>query len=145
MYKRKARILFLSVDNACRSQIAEAYANQLGKDWLEAKSAGMQPQGVSSAAIKVMAEESIDISHQQSKILHEDLLEWADLIVTFDTSIDEKCREIPQTVRKKNWNISNPAIKTGSNFNYEANIRIVRDEIKNRVLSMLGGMKMMTR
>ena len=124
--------------------MAEAYTNLLGKDWMEALSAGIEPQETSDIAVKVMAEDGIDISHQQAKVLHKDMLLWADLVVTFDSRIEDEYREFPSIKCKKNWDITGPAIKKGSEEECEVNFRIVRDEIKSRVSSMLGGMKMMT-
>ena len=62
------RILFVCVENSCRSQIAEGFGNHLGRDILEAYSAGSRPSGkIDLNAIEVMREIGIDISQQKSK------------------------------------------------------------------------------
>ncbi|MHC4720975.1 MAG: arsenate reductase ArsC, partial [Planctomycetota bacterium] len=65
--KRKLKILFLCTGNACRSQMAEGWARHLKGDRIEAFSAGVTPIGVSTNAIKVMAEAGVDISSHTSK------------------------------------------------------------------------------
>ena len=62
------RILFVCIENSCRSQIAEGFARFFGKDILEAYSAGSRPSGkINRMAIEVMQEIGIDISRQKSK------------------------------------------------------------------------------
>ena len=64
----KIRILFVCVENSCRSQMAEGFARKFGGDKIEVYSAGSKPSGVVNPdAIKVMREISIDISGQTSK------------------------------------------------------------------------------
>ena len=62
------KILFVCVENACRSQMAEGFAREYGKGKVEAYSAGTRPSGqVNPNAIKAMREAGIDISRQTSK------------------------------------------------------------------------------
>jgi arsenate reductase len=57
MQHRRGRVLFVSPTNACRGQMAEAFARTLGEDVMVAFSAGVWPaNSVSSAASVVMAE-----------------------------------------------------------------------------------------
>ena len=65
--KNKANVLFLCTGNSCRSQMAEGWARYLKSDVIEAYSAGIRPIGVSSRAIKVMAEAGVDISAHRSE------------------------------------------------------------------------------
>ena len=64
--KDKIKILFLCTGNACRSQMAEGWAKHLKNDTIEAHSAGIRPIGVSSRAIKTMAEVSIFLTILQN-------------------------------------------------------------------------------
>ena len=64
----KPKILFVCVENSCRSQMAEGFARTLGKDIVEAYSAGSHPSGkINPDAVKVMQESGIDIASQSSK------------------------------------------------------------------------------
>jgi arsenate reductase len=57
--KNKIKVLFLCIGNSCRSQIAEGWAKHLKGNVIDAYSAGIHPIGVSSRAIKVMAEAGV--------------------------------------------------------------------------------------
>ncbi len=65
------KIMFLCTGNSCRSQMAEGFAKELGKGFIEAHSAGLNPAGVNERAVKVMKEIGIDISQQKSKPIDE--------------------------------------------------------------------------
>ncbi len=61
------RVLFVCVENSCRSQMAEAFARLLGGDRIEAHSAGSRPSGVvSPRAIAAMAELGYDLGSHES-------------------------------------------------------------------------------
>ncbi|MEK7376293.1 MAG: hypothetical protein AABZ57_03895 [Candidatus Margulisiibacteriota bacterium] len=55
-------ILFVCVENSCRSQIAEAWAKNLGKDIVESYSAGSKPSGL----VNPMSMEAKVIKHQKA-------------------------------------------------------------------------------
>jgi arsenate reductase (thioredoxin) len=59
-------VLFLCTRNACRSQIAEAWARHLKADVVEPYSAGTHARGLDPLAVKAMAEVGLDISGQPS-------------------------------------------------------------------------------
>jgi arsenate reductase (thioredoxin) len=62
------RVLFVCVGNACRSQMAEAFARAYGSDVIIPASAGMAPAfNVASDTIHAMAEKGIDITDQFPK------------------------------------------------------------------------------
>jgi arsenate reductase (thioredoxin) len=145
MYKHKARILFLCTGNSCRSQMAEGWANRLGGEWLEAKSAGIEAHGKNPRAIAVMREAGVDISHQESTRVTPEMLDWADLVVTVCGHADEHCPVLPPGVQKKHWPLEDPAKATGTEEEIMAKFRATRDEVKSRVESMIGGIKMLAR
>ena len=142
MYKRKARVLFLCTGNSCRSQMAEGYANFLGEDWIEARSAGIEAHGKNPRAIAIMAEDGVDISAQESTRLTPEMLEWPDLLVSVCGHADDNCPVLPEHVRKKHWPLEDPAKATGSDAEITQAFQSTRDEVKRRVISMVNGMKM---
>jgi len=145
MYQRKARILFLCTGNSCRSQMAEGWANHLGSEWIEARSAGIEAHGKNPRAIAVMREAGVDISRQESTRVTPQMLEQADLVVTVCGHADEHCPVLPPGVQKKHWPLEDPAKATGTDEQIMAKFRATRDEIKSRVEGLIGGLKMMAR
>lgn len=143
MYKRKARVLFVCTGNSCRSQMAEGWANALGGDWLEAQSAGIEAHGQNPRAIATMREAGVDITRQQSRRLTPEMLVWADLVVTVCGHADEHCPVLPAGTQKKHWPLSDPAKASGSETEIMAVFRAARDDIRARVESLVGGMRML--
>lgn len=143
MYKRKARVLFLCTGNSCRSQMAEGFANALGAEWLEAQSAGIEAHGRNPRAISVMREAGVDIARQQSHRLTPEMLAWADLVVTVCGHADEHCPVLPPGTQKKHWPLSDPAKAIGSEAEIMAVFRATRDDIRVRVESLIGGMRLL--
>ncbi len=65
---RRYRVLFVCIGNACRSQMAEAFANRYGSDVLTARSAGVQPcEMVSPATAELMREKNINLDGAMPK------------------------------------------------------------------------------
>lgn len=123
------KVLFVCIENSCRSQIAEGFAKLFGKGILKPYSAGSKPSGkVDPMAIKVMEESGVDISSQQSK-------GFSDIgIKEFDMAITLGCGDVCPFVHAKKhieWQIDDPK---GKDINY---YRSVRDEIEDQVESLI--------
>ncbi len=127
------KVLFLCTGNSCRSQMAEGFAKTGLVKALKAYSAGLEPQGINPYAIKVMAEEGIDISGQTSNRLELACLEHVDAIVTLCGDAEERCPLTPPGVKRLHWPIADPAKATGAEREILDVFRKVRDEIKARV------------
>ncbi len=130
-------LLFLCTGNSCRSQMAEGWARALGGDRLHVKSAGIEAHGKNPRAIAVMREAGIDISDQESTRLTDDMLQWADWVVTVCGHADEHCPALPPGTRKEHWPLDDPARATGSEEEIMAVFRASRDEIRRRVEDLL--------
>lgn len=104
---RRPRILFVCVENACRSQIAEAFARHYGGERIETHSAGSKPRGqVDPQAITVMNEKGIDLNRHTSKGLSAfPNAEW-DVVVGMGCG--EDCAVVPAK-RRLMWQIPDPA------------------------------------
>ena len=86
------RVLFVCVENVGRSQMAEAFANKYNEGKLAAQSAGIKlASQVNPAAVEVMAEKSIDISHNKPKMLTQEMQKQADLIITMGCGGSDFC------------------------------------------------------
>ena len=119
-------VLFVCVENACRSQMAEGWARRLLHNW-SAYSAGSKPRRqVDRRAITVMKEVGIDISGQKPKSFRKLPLQEKqfDYVVTLGCGVE--CPFIPA---KKTipWDIPDPAGKPMSYY------RRIRDLIRLQV------------
>jgi protein-tyrosine-phosphatase len=122
-------VLFVCVENACRSQIAEAFARQYGQDRITAYSAGSRPRGqVDTQATAVMKERGLDLSHHASKGLSDlPQVTW-DAIVTMGCG--EACPTLPAKQRL-DWRIPDPARQPPEVY------RQVRDAIEGAVKTLI--------
>ncbi len=122
-------ILFVCTENACRSQMAEAFARQAGGESVEAWSAGSKPRGsVDLDAVAVMQEKGIDLTWQTSKGL-DDVpdISW-DIVVTMGCG--DACPSVA-AYRRLDWDIPDPK---GQPLEQ---VRTIRDEIERRVKALL--------
>ena len=123
------RVLFVCVENSCRSQIAEGFTKQYGQGLIEAYSAGSRASGaVNPMAIAVMKEVGVDISSNFSKGF--DLLP----VKRFDYVITLGCHDIcPFFPADHNieWKIEDPNGKDISFF------RETRDNILGHVKKLI--------
>lgn len=119
------KVLFVCVENACRSQMAEALFNKLANGKAIATSAGTKPsKHVDSKAVAVMQEVGIDISRPKPKLLTADMVKEADKVVTMGCGASV-CPVLP--VETEEWQIEDPSEKSIEKF------REIREEIKRRV------------
>jgi len=113
--------------------MAEGWLRELGGDRFDVYSAGIEAHGKNPRAIAVMNESGVDISGQQSEVLHPDILERIDLLVTVCGHADQSCPELPASCRKEHWPFDDPAKAEGSETQVLAEFRRVRDQIKERI------------
>ena len=136
-------ILFMCVSNSARSQMAEG----LGKNFLShdytVYSAGSHPTAVNPLAIKVMQEINIDISTHYSKTyndlppLFKDTL---NLVITLCKK--EVCPTLPKNIKHLHWPFDDPVLDLNlSEDERLARFRIIRDKIKEKILSIKVVMK----
>lgn len=130
MPKRVPRLLFVCVENSCRSQIAEGFARYLASDWAEAFSAGSKPSGVvNPRAVEFMRERGIPLTTQHSKGLDElPTGEPWDAIVTMGCG--DACPMLPAR-RRIDWDLPDPKHLPDDEF------RAVRDRIESLVRTLL--------
>ncbi|MCR4393262.1 MAG: arsenate reductase ArsC [Dehalococcoidales bacterium] len=128
------KVLFICVHNAGRSQMAEAFFNHMSGGKALAISAGSRPaEQVNPAAVEVMREVGIDISHNKPKLLTPEMLEGVDRVITMGCGEDIAC---PATwVETEDWDLEDPAGKPPDK------VREIRDEIKRRVTQLIANLK----
>jgi len=119
------KVLFVCVENACRSQMAEAFFNKLASGKAIAMSAGTKPSNmVNSKAIEVMKEIGIDMDKQKPKLLTQEMIQKADKLITMGCEADF-CPA--PSLKTEDWNIEDPSGKSIEKF------REVRDKIRQKV------------
>jgi arsenate reductase (thioredoxin) len=123
------RLLFVCVENSCRSQMAEGFAHALGRGRVVAFSAGSKPSGqVDARAIQFMREQDIDLSAQRSKGLNELPPGRWDAVVTMGCG--DACAHLPAR-RQLDWDLPDPKHLDDAGF------RVVRDRIGRRVRELI--------
>lgn len=133
------RALVLCTGNSCRSQMAEAFWNELGNGEWEAMSAGSNPAGyVHAIAIEVMRDLEIDLSTAISKHVEQFKGEHFDVVVTVCDNAEKACPVFPNAKRMLHWPFDDPADFEGSDEDRRAEFTRVRDEILSKISSFLG-------
>ncbi|AWM39133.1 Arsenate-mycothiol transferase ArsC2 [Gemmata obscuriglobus] len=129
MGEGKKRVLFVCVENANRSQMAEAFARIHGGDAVEAFSAGSRPSGkVNPRAIQFMKERGYDLAAHGSKALDEFNGRAIDVAVTMGCG--DAC-PLVLADRREEWQIPDPKELPDDEF------RNIRDLIEGKVKTML--------
>jgi len=131
--KRK-NVLFVCIHNSARSQMAEAFLNQICSAEFEAHSAGIEAGKLNPTVVEVMKEIGIDISGSQTKSVA-DLLKssklFAYVITVCDEASAERCPVFPGVTTRLHWSFPDPSSFQGAEK--LAKTRDVRDAIKQQI------------
>jgi arsenate reductase len=126
----KPSVLFVCVHNAGRSQIAAAYLTALAGDRVEVRSAGSAPADtLNPAVVLAMQEVGIDISAQVPRVLTDDAVLDSDVVISMGCG--DACKFYPGK-RYEDWLLDDPAGKDIQD------VRPVRDEIRRRIVELIG-------
>jgi arsenate reductase (thioredoxin) len=119
------KVLFVCVQNAGRSQIAQALFEQAAAGRHEVRSAGSRPaEHVHREVVEVMRELGAELSTTTPRRLERDDLEWTDHVVTMGCG--DECPVVPGK-RYEDWELPDPAGRPLED------VRAIRDEIARRV------------
>ena len=125
----KPSVLFVCVHNAGRSQMAAGYLRHLAADTVEVRSAGSEPaERINPVTVQAMAEEGINITPEQPKILTTDAVKASDVVITMGCG--DTCPFYPGK-RYEDWVLDDPA---GQGIEV---VRPIRDEIRRRVEQLI--------
>jgi arsenate reductase len=129
--ENNTKILFVCVENAGRSQMAEALARKIG---LNATSAGTVPSTrINPTVVEAMKEKGINISENSPKMLTPPMINDATLVITMGCSVSEVCpKPMLAQMQKKliDWNLDDPKGKSIEK------VREIRDEIEKRIIEL---------
>jgi arsenate reductase len=120
------KVLFVCVHNSGRSQMAEAFFNQMARGKAVAVSAGTQPATqVNSTVVVAMREVGIEIGDKKPEVLTAEILESADRVITMGCSVEKACPA--SLVPTEDWELDDPEGKPIEK------VRHLRDQIKSKV------------
>jgi arsenate reductase len=124
-----ARVLFVCLHNAGRSQMSEALFERAAAGHHEARSAGTEPgERVHPEVVEAMKELGVDVSRRVPRKLGEADAEWADVVVTMGCG--DECPYVPG-VRYLDWELEDPKGRP------LGEVRRTRDEIERRVVALI--------
>jgi len=136
MTAMKKEVLFICVHNSARSQMAEAFLNQLCGEQFEAESAGLEPGKLNPIVVGAMQEIGIDISRKQTKTVSDMLKSgksFAYIVTVCDETSAERCPIFPGVTTRLHWSFPDPSALQGSHDEKLARTREIRDTIKARI------------
>ena len=123
-----ARVLFVCLHNAGRSQMSRALFERAAAGRHQAESAGTQPaERVHPEVVEAMSEIGVDVSAETPRKLTREMAERADVVVTMGCG--DQCPYIPGK-RYVDWDLPDPKGLP------PARVRAIRDEIAGRVRAL---------
>ncbi len=131
-------VLFVCVHNSARSQMAEAFLNELGQGQLIAESAGLEPGKMNPNVVEVMKEHGIDLSKKATQSVF-DLFKTGkkyDAVITVCDGA-ERCPVFPGKTKRIAWTFPDPSTFTGTHEVVLKQTRAVRDSIKEKITEFI--------
>ena len=128
-------ILFVCVENAGRSQMAESFFKKYAPKKFNVINAGTTPSSqLNLLSVKVMKEIGIDLNDQQPKLLSNHMIECSFKTINMGCMDKESC---PSLFVKEvlDWNISDPNEKSIDE------VRKIRDQIKTKVMCLIDSLE----
>ena len=104
---------------------------------LEVRSAGLEAHGLNERAVAVMQKQGVDISQHSSDLLTDEIVDWADMIVTVCADAEENCPLLPARLKKRHMGFPDPARATGTDAEIEKQFDDVCRQIRDSVLKLL--------
>ena len=132
----KKRVLFICIHNSARSQMAEAFLNQICGEEFEAQSAGLEPGKLNPIVVEAMQEIGIDIDGNPTKSVF-DIFKSGKIfhyvITVCDETSAERCPIFPGVTQRIHWSFSDPSALQGTHKEKLARTCKIRDEIKAKI------------
>lgn len=134
------RILVLCTGNSCRSIMAEALINEIGRGRFEAVSAGSQPTGkVHPGSLETLKRHGFNVGEPRSKSWDEFAGQHFDLVITVcDRAASESCPVFLGPAEKLHWSTPDPAAATGSESAISDAFEEAFSQLRQRIESLVG-------
>jgi protein-tyrosine-phosphatase len=124
-------VLFVSLHNAARSQMAEGWARRILPTGVRVASAGLEPASeINLYAIRVMREVGIDIASRQPKPLDRVALDEVDVVINLS---EQKFHVVSDRIKLEAWPVADPSAAAGDEEGLLSEFRRVRDELRTRI------------
>jgi len=137
----KKKVLFVCIHNSARSQMAEAFLNEIAADHFEAESAGIEPGSLNQIAVSAMSDIGIDISSNQTKSVQDliDAKHVYDYVITVcDEASAERCPVFPGQGKRVHMGFEDPSSFNGSDEEKLNQTIIIRNQIKVKLQQWVG-------
>jgi arsenate reductase len=134
------KVLFVCRHNSARSQMAEAFLNQLGKNRITAESAGLKPREILPSAATVMREVGLDILKNPTRsvdVLHRAGCKYDYVITVCDEDSANECPKFMKPCRHLHWSFPEPSKFIGTSDQIIDQTREVRDQIRSKIVQWL--------
>jgi arsenate reductase len=136
-FRMKKNVLFVCVHNSARSQMAEAFLNQICGDAFDAYSAGLEPGKLNPVVVEAMREVGVDISQNQTKSVQDMMRSgkvFEYVVTVCDESSAERCPLFPGNSVRLHWGFSDPSKFEGTGEKRLSKTREVRDAIREKIM-----------
>jgi arsenate reductase len=133
---KKNKVLFVCVHNSARSQMAEAFLNQICGEEFEAHSAGLEAGRLNPIVVEAMSEVGLNISQNPTKAVFDFVKSgelFAHVITVCDQANAERCPIFPGVTVRQQWSFPDPSAFQGSHDEKLAETRKIRDAIKAKI------------
>jgi arsenate reductase len=132
----KSNVLFICIHNSARSQMAEAWLNQICGDFFAAESAGLEPGTLNPLVVEAMREASLDISKKETRAVFDVFKSgklFAYVITVCDETSAERCPIFPGVAKRLHWSFRDPSALSGTHEEKMASVREIREEIREKI------------
>ncbi len=138
--EERQRVLFLSVHNSVRGQMAEGFLRSVAGDRFIATSGGVESGNeLDPIAIEVMADIDVDISGQLPKNVREWFKEHFAYVITLADTARERSPVFPFTPHLLHWNLKDPTVVNGTAEERKQAFCEVRDELRAKINEFVEG------
>ena len=124
--------------------MAEAYIRLLGGDLFDVESAGLEPGALNPYVVRALKEEGIDISGKKTQDVF-DLFRtgrtYRYVVTVCSKDAAERCPIFPGRVERLHWPFSDPSAFQGTDSQIMAQVREVRDAIREKVREFVAEMR----
>ena len=132
----RIRVLFVCIHNSGRSQMAEAFLNDLGGGRFFAESAGLEPRDINPLVVEVMEELGYDLRGRKGSSIFEFFKQgrlYDYVFYVCDRGTEDRCPVFPGVRRSLHWPFPDPAKLEGAHEVKLEGTRKIRDAIRSRI------------